>query len=54
MNLTELFSNLTVAEQITKTDSVAQTLANVTVPEEKSKYPQELKTVVNIISSINK
>jgi len=54
MDITDSFSNLTVAEQIIKTDSVAKALANVTVPEEESQYPQELRTVVNIISSINK
>jgi len=54
MNLTESFSNLTATEQIIKTDSIAKALANITVPEEVSQYPQELRIVVNIISSINK
>jgi len=54
MNFTELFNNLTVTEQIIKTDIVVKTLANITDPEEESQYPQELRTVVNIISSINK
>ena len=54
MELTESFSNLTLTEQINKTDSIVTTLANITVPAEESQFPQELKTVVNIISNINK
>ena len=54
MNLTESFNNLTATEQINKTDSIVMTLANITVPEKESQYPQELKTAVDIISSINK
>ena len=54
MNLTKSFSNLTADEQINKTDSIVKTLANITVPEEESQYPQELSTTVDIISSINK
>ena len=54
MELTESFSNLTLTEQINKTDSIVTTLANITVPAEESQFPQELRTVVNIISNINK
>ena len=54
MNVTESFSNLTDAEQINKTDDIVTTLVNVTIPDEESQYPQELKAVVDIISSINK
>ena len=54
MDITESFSNLTLMEQINKTDSIVTTLANITIPTEESQFPQELRTVVNIISDINK
>ena len=53
-NVTESFSNLTVTDQINKTDSIVKTLANITTPDDESQYPQELETIVKIISSINK
>lgn len=54
IGLTESLSNLTLTEQINKTDSIVTTLANITVPAEESQFPQELRTIVNIISNINK
>ena len=54
MELTESFGNLTIMEQINKTDSIVTTLANITMPTEDSQFPQELRTVVNIISNLNK
>lgn len=54
MELTESLRNLTAVEQINRTDSIVTILANITVPEEQSQFPQELSTAVNIISSINK
>ena len=53
-NVTESFSNLTATDQINKTDSIVKTLANITTPDDESQYPQELETIVKIISSINK
>ena len=54
MNLTESFSNLTATDQINKTNNIVKTLANITTPDKESQYPQELSSIVNIISSINK
>ena len=54
MELTESFSNLMLTEQINKTDSIVTILANITVPTEESQFPQDLKTIVNIITNINK
>ena len=54
MELTESLSNLSLTEQINKTDSIVATLKNITVPAEESQFPQELSAIVHIISNINK
>ena len=54
IELTESLGNSTLTEQINKTDSIVTTLANITVPGEESQFPQELRTIVDIISNINK
>ena len=54
MELTESLSNLSLTEQINKTDSIVATLKNITVPGEESQFPQELSTIIHIISNINK